>query len=130
MENFQKRLDVFFRGYKDPHWQKLRLEILKRDDWTCVSCGNKDKYLHVHHPVYHPYSDHPWEYDEDFLVTLCEDCHSDEHAELKASQANVLLALIPLGIHGCMDLDGFCDFLNSFSKDEFQELIAQRMKGV
>jgi hypothetical protein len=129
MQDFKKRVDLFFKGYKDPQWQKLRLEVLNRDGWSCVSCGAKEKNLHVHHPVYHPYSDHPWEYEPDFLVTLCEDCHSDEHIDLKSSQAHVLMSLIPLGIHGGIELDAFSDFLNSFSKDEFQELIAARMRG-
>ena len=34
---------------KLPQWQRRRLEILQRDDFTCQICGCKDKTLHVHH---------------------------------------------------------------------------------
>lgn len=61
---------------KDPRWQKKRLEVLQRDDWTCLCCGATDRTLHVHHVVYLPKRD-PWEYAECFLQTLCEDCHAE-----------------------------------------------------
>ena len=60
---------------KDPRWQKKRLEILERDNWTCRFCGCKDKSLHVHHLFYLPKRE-PWEYPRGFLIALCEDCHT------------------------------------------------------
>jgi hypothetical protein len=63
---------------KSPKWQKRRLEILQRDDFTCQICGNKDKTLHVHHTTYIP-GRSIWEYPDEMLVTLCEDCHEIEH---------------------------------------------------
>lgn len=63
---------------KDPRWQKLRLEILNRDEWTCQYCGAKDKTLHVHHYAY-PKSGNPWDADGGDLNTLCEDCHENTH---------------------------------------------------
>jgi hypothetical protein len=60
---------------KDPRWQKKRLEILQRDKWTCRFCGEKEKTLHVHHLFYFKDRD-PWDIDNGFLLTLCEDCHS------------------------------------------------------
>lgn len=59
---------------KDPRWQKLRLEILGRDDFTCTHCDRTDKELHVHHVTY---CANPWESKSDDLITLCKDCHSD-----------------------------------------------------
>ncbi len=58
---------------KDPRWQRKRLEILNRDDWTCQRCGAEDKTLHVHHRKYG--RGFPWEIENGFLVTLCEACH-------------------------------------------------------
>lgn len=57
-----------------------RLEILERDDCTCLSCGRKDPLipLHVHHMKYIP-GFAPWEYDNSYLVTYCEYCHNAEH---------------------------------------------------
>ena len=62
---------------KDPRWQKKRLEVLSRDGWKCVYCGDGTKTLHVHHTYYVAGRD-PWEYPSGGLVSLCEDCHEHE----------------------------------------------------
>jgi hypothetical protein len=59
---------------KSPHWQKMRLEILSRDEWKCRLCKSTEKTLHVHH-IRYKQGAKPWEYDEADLVTLCEECH-------------------------------------------------------
>jgi hypothetical protein len=58
---------------QDPRWQKKRLEILQRDNFTCLGCEATDKTLHVHHTVYVKGVE-PWDYDQS-LMTLCSDCH-------------------------------------------------------
>ena len=60
---------------RDPRWQKRRLEIMKRDDFMCRNCGDTEKTLNVDHKVYVKGRD-PWDYQDDDLQTLCEDCHS------------------------------------------------------
>ena len=60
----------------DPRWQKKRLEILDRDEWTCQRCGARDKTLHVHHFRYHGNAP-PWEAPVDELATVCEPCHGE-----------------------------------------------------
>ena len=61
--------------YKDPRWQKKRLKVLERDEFTCFKCGSKNNTLHVHHNYY--LKDHNvWEYPDSAFNTLCEDCHS------------------------------------------------------
>lgn len=59
----------------DPRWQKKRLTVLQRDNWTCLVCGATDKTLHVHHAAYAPYGGDPWDADDDVLFTACTDCH-------------------------------------------------------
>lgn len=59
---------------KDPRWQRKRLEVLQRDEWTCKSCFAADKTLHVHHKFYLS-GKAPWDYEDTHLITLCEDCH-------------------------------------------------------
>jgi hypothetical protein len=59
---------------KDPRWQKKRLQIMKRDKFTCKLCGDKDTPLHVHHKEYIN-GNTPWGYKNSQLVTICEDCH-------------------------------------------------------
>jgi hypothetical protein len=67
---------------KDPRWQKKRLEILNRDEFTCQYCGAKDKTLHVHHYGYRKGKE-PWDVDGGDVNTLCEDCHWLNHTKLK-----------------------------------------------
>lgn len=62
---------------KDPRWQRKRLEVLNRDNWTCQMCGSTEKTLHVHHQYYIKDFD-PWDYCSTLLVTLCHECHKDE----------------------------------------------------
>ena len=59
-------------------WQKKRLEIFKRDDFTCQFCGDKETELNAHHLLYLPNRE-PWAYDDDCLLTICEKCHKEEH---------------------------------------------------
>lgn len=60
--------------YKHPNWQKKRLEILQRDDFTCIYCNDKELTLHIHHKIYIK-GHKPWEYDNNNFITLCENCH-------------------------------------------------------
>lgn len=62
---------------RNPLWQKKRLEIMQRDDFTCQHCGCKGRELQVHHRVYHKGAK-PWEYDDSELITLCNQCHEVE----------------------------------------------------
>lgn len=77
---------------KNANWQKKRLEILSRDNWTCLSCnrnGLKEGLsLHIHHIKYLPNLE-PWEYDNSYLATYCELCHNTEH--LIGGQVNEIL---------------------------------------
>lgn len=67
-------MNAFFKQYKHPNWQKKRLEILERDDYTCVQCQETEKELQVHHG-YYGRNMKPWDYPEETLWSLCDDCH-------------------------------------------------------
>jgi 5-methylcytosine-specific restriction endonuclease McrA len=58
-----------------PQWQRRRLDILKRDNFTCQECRSTTKPLNIHHLRYID-GKQPWEYEDRDLMTLCEDCHS------------------------------------------------------
>lgn len=62
----------------DPRWQKKRLEVMQRDNFTCQHCGCVDKTLHVHHKYYRDGND-PWDYPLNTFITLCDKCHNEEH---------------------------------------------------
>jgi len=77
---------------KDPRWQKKRLEILVRDKWTCQLCGDTESTLMVHHRRYIPGCD-PWDCPNEFLITLCEECHTNE-SDLRAEEEKALLDIM------------------------------------
>lgn len=58
---------------KDPRWQKVRLEVYQRDNFTCCYCQDTTTTLHVHHLEY---AGDPWDVPMDKLITLCEHCHT------------------------------------------------------
>ena len=71
----------WFDLFKHPEWQKKRLKVLERDEFACVRCGDNKATLNVHHTFYWDKEDEmpPWEYNNNSLVTLCDDCHDIEH---------------------------------------------------
>lgn len=74
-------------SYRDPRWQKLRLEVMQRDGFACQACGSVDKTLNVHHLVYCK-GKPVWEHPEIYLVTLCEDCHEGTELAVRAVRSN------------------------------------------
>ncbi len=69
----------YARQLRHPNWQRKRLQILERDEWTCQACLARDRELHVHHKVYVK-GRLAWEYADDELRTLCKPCHDNWHA--------------------------------------------------
>lgn len=86
----------------DPRWQKLRVQILERDAWTCQRCGRKDKTLHVHHARYD--RGDPWETRPELLFVVCADCHLVEQDAYRDCLNNFLTSLGSLGIQSSIDL--------------------------
>lgn len=73
-----KHPSKFAQSYRDPRWQKRRLEIMDRDNFSCVDCDDSESTLNVHH-AYYVKGREPWEYPPFALSTLCEDCHKRRH---------------------------------------------------
>lgn len=72
---------------KDPRWQKKRLEILERDNFTCQDCWSDEKTLHVHHLWYESKKD-PWDYENEAYLTLCAECHRNRQSlEIELARA-------------------------------------------
>jgi len=67
----------YWEKLKDPRWQKMRLSVMERDEFTCQHCESTTETLNVHHK-YYVYGNEPWEYELPDLITLCEDCHQSE----------------------------------------------------
>lgn len=105
---------------KHPRWQRRRLEILNRSNFTCEECGSKEKTLHVHHKLYRKGA-MPWEYVDRELQVLCEECHervTHVHALLSAAMAE-------MDHHRLQDLLGFAEGLVAkdrvFTDEELQD---------
>lgn len=59
-------------------WKRKRQVIFKRDNYTCTVCGSQES-LCAHHTYYYKRRVNPWEYPDESLVTMCEDCHNKWH---------------------------------------------------
>jgi len=61
---------------KTKYWQKVKYKVLKRDNFKCTKCGEREP-LHVHHLTYkHKGSELKHLTD---LITLCDLCHKLIH---------------------------------------------------
>lgn len=77
---------------KDPRWQKKRLEVMNRDEFTCQVCFGKETTLNVHHRWYERGKD-PWDYPDECFLTLCECCHEVETADRESMESALLSTL-------------------------------------
>lgn len=79
---------------EDPRWQRLRLEKMAEQDFTCEICNDRDEQLEVHHKKYKDVPDpersqmhiitrpaDPWEYELSELMCLCHTCHTLVHMD-------------------------------------------------
>lgn len=78
----------YWQKLQDPRWQRKRLEILERDGWACVQCGDTATTLNVHHGCYVKGIE-PWECQSGLLWTLCKTCH--ERVTLLVSRIHLLI---------------------------------------
>lgn len=64
-------------------WKEYSYLVKRRDNFRCRSCGS-DRNLHVHHLAYKE-GLKPWDYPRDWVVTLCNLCHYQEHKKKQIS---------------------------------------------
>jgi 5-methylcytosine-specific restriction endonuclease McrA len=67
--------------YNDFNWKLKAYQIKKRDNFTCQVCESK-KALNVHHIIYLKDKE-LWDYPDNYLITLCCQCHIVEHFYMK-----------------------------------------------
>ncbi len=87
-------MSTYYEQLKDPRWQRKRLEILNRDNFTCQNCGDNDRELHVHHCKY---GKTPLDIDDEFLITYCFECHSyiEQHINIVKNNISLLQSIYP-----------------------------------
>jgi hypothetical protein len=71
------------KGINSQEWANRKREWLRRNGAWCRSCKRKGLVLHVHHINYEPGRD-VCDYGDDELTCLCEECHRDMHAIIRA----------------------------------------------
>lgn len=102
-EERQQRREAYREKLRDPRWQAKRLEILKRDDWTCQNCGyyagESAHFLQVHHHWYDQTKE-PWEYSNEALIALCRLCHEAETLWRAEMEGDLLAVLKRKGFLG------------------------------
>lgn len=94
---------------KDDRWLKRRNEILEIDNHKCRHCLHRHE-LQVHHRSYISGAD-PWQYPDEFLITLCATCHKGEEHFKKLIKEKIY----ELSLYGYSFQDIF-DHLNSLKK--------------
>ena len=106
---------------KDPRWQKKRLEIMDKAGFKCSSCGNSKDTLNVHHTVYIK-NRYVWDYPDEYLRCVCDQCHSFYH--LLTQRIATMVGLMDLerlsfvvgsmlNVSGLMDKNKQVQFLNN-----------------
>lgn len=93
----------------DPRWQKTRLRIFERDAYQCQMCECRTKSLQVHHLLYA--GKDPWDTHDDYLLTVCSDCH-DRLYRLK----DLIKAAVTPNHSGAFLLQCLCEELDEISK--------------
>lgn len=69
-------------------WQDRSHAIKTRDNLKCqaFNCSTPNSILQVHHLDYFNHK-LPWEYPDDMLITLCEQCHKKEISRYKFEES-------------------------------------------
>ena len=119
----------------DPRWQKVRLEVLARDKFTCQVCNATEKTLHVHHIAYQGCD--PWETDTELLLTLCAECHEAETVDHPSSVASMLELLARMGVRTAFQLDilnsnidmAYCDQATGNWPEAWREGVRRHLAG-
>ena len=78
----------------DPRWKAKRLKIIARDK-VCQKCRT-NKNLECHHLFYN-YDLKAWEYADEYLLTLCRDCHNGETKDVKELK-ELITEMLKIGI--------------------------------
>lgn len=109
---------------RDPRWQKKRLEIFQRDEFTCKRCGCQGKTLHVHHLDYYK---EPWDAPNTFLITLCELCHESETKDRQEAEKTIIKALKRRGFFSS-DLEEIAEGIENIPDIHGEEVISSAIR--
>ncbi len=105
----------FSEQYKHPKWQMRRLDYIRTvtefyelTTPICEFCQSDNKQLHVHHLAYEK-GKMIWEYPDDDLILLCDDCHKEWHE--KHTRIKKSIKRIESKSEKIYDFDKICEIL-------------------
>ena len=82
----QQYKSEYDRLLHEPQWYEFRQKIIKQHGNKCDWCGTRYR-LQVHHKYYLKTPDNkhvePWDYPDNAMMCLCEDCHKKAHEKYK-----------------------------------------------
>jgi hypothetical protein len=117
-------MSTYSEKLKDPRWQRKRLLVCQRDNWTCRDCANSHNSLEVHHIRY---AKEPWDIEDQFLLTLCEGCH-DKRGEIeKAAKLALDLLFAKLPITQVIALANYLADYASYA-NQYEQLLAGQLE--
>ncbi len=96
---------------------------MQRDKFMCQICGDEESMLTVHHKVYEKNRE-PWEYEDNYLVTVCDSCHKNQHSE-ESTYTPLLIKQIKVAGFFADDIRELATGFNmcSFSKYNHKEIM-------
>lgn len=103
---------------KTKEWKDKRDIILFRDNHSCQVCNNKNR-LQVHHKEYLP-NRYAWEYEDDYLITLCNRCHLNLHKKNKAPERFVRMFEKGMNVLLTLNKSEYATLLASFKFTEWE----------
>jgi len=87
----------YIMSYKEdllsPQWQRKRLEIMQRDGFKCCLCGTDKNSLSVHH-LYYEAKKKPQDYDDESMITLCQNCHEIAHGSVAKISSLIAFSIL------------------------------------
>lgn len=127
MDNLTNGQRWYREQLKSPEWQKKRLKIFERDDFTCRHCQAKDQTLHIHH---FKYDGRPWEVEDEYLITLCWECHELESRVYKSELDDVIRSIRDkwYSSEALFKLNWFLSWLDADSPTGYAALIEMQFK--
>ena len=112
----------YIKKLKDPRWQKKRLNILNRDEFTCQKCFDNESTLNVHHKYYLNGND-PWDYPDEALITLCEECHKEEKEYIEDLNKLIIKIKTYILSYNYNSLEHIIDYIFKYSPVNNAEVI-------
>lgn len=111
---------TYLEKLRDPRWQRKRLEVMQRARFACERCDAADSTLNVHHKLYRKNAN-PWDYADEELECLCEQCHEERHHQRQRLD-EAIVRLSEVGFDAEL-LAGFADGMWALCRPDMKDVV-------